>query len=302
MLAAEPFGVGETHGILKRPENEIRANSDGRNWTSLYASAQREVPYEGFYPSVSDQLLVLHLDGPVAIDRMNGGTPQRHLVPAGGVHFVPGGMDFGVRLSGVLNTLHVYIRRNVMKEVAIDLFGDDRICDDLPARFLDDDPTLTRLLEAVNLALYEKDPASALYVDYLARAIASHLMLRGKNLRENSGKTSLANGAMSFGVARALDYMRENICRSISLDEMAQVANCSASHFARTFRQELGSPPHQYLIGMRLEMAQNLLANSQLPIAHIAFDCGFTHQEHMTRLFQRCLMTTPGAYRRARQT
>lgn len=300
MPAAEPFGVGETHGILLRPENEVRARSDGKQWRSLYASAQREIPYEGFFPGVSDQLLVMHLDGPVAIDRMNGGSPQRHLMPAGGVHLVPGGMDFGVRLSGVLNTLHVYIRRDVMEEVALDLFDDDRISSDLPAQFLDHDPMLMRLLEAVNLALYD-DTTSALHVDYLARAIASHLILRRGARDRDFAKGTASQSAMSVGIARALDFMRENIARSISLEEMARTASCSASHFARTFRNELGVPPHQYLMGMRLEMAQNLLANTRIPLAQIAFDCGFSHQEHMTRLFHRCLMTTPAVYRRKRR-
>ena len=102
MLAPEPFRVQETHGILSRPENKIRASSDRFGWSSLYASAQREIPYEGYFPAVRDQLIVMHFDGPVPIDRLHGPNPSRCIVPAGGLHLVPGGLDFGVRLNRCL--------------------------------------------------------------------------------------------------------------------------------------------------------------------------------------------------------
>ena len=112
MAVSAPFRIEETHGILSRPENKIRASSDRFGWSSLYASAQREIPYEGYFPAVKDQLIVQHLDGPVPIDRLHGPNPARCVVPAGGLHLVPGGLDFGVRLMGALSTLHVYVRRS----------------------------------------------------------------------------------------------------------------------------------------------------------------------------------------------
>ena len=66
------FGVEETHGILWRPENRVYAKSDGRGWSSLYASTQRETPYAAEYPAVQDHLIILHLDGPVGVRRRLG--------------------------------------------------------------------------------------------------------------------------------------------------------------------------------------------------------------------------------------
>ncbi|NMA97965.1 MAG: helix-turn-helix transcriptional regulator [Phyllobacteriaceae bacterium] len=67
------------------------------------------------------------------------------------------------------------------------------------------------------------------------------------------------------------------------------------------FRSEIGMPPHRYLIILRINKAQRLLAKSSMPIAEIAIECGFSHQEHLTRLFRRHLGTTPAAYRRSKQ-
>jgi AraC family transcriptional regulator len=48
----------------------------------------------------------------------------------------------------------------------------------------------------------------------------------------------------------------------------------------------------------RVTRARDLLA-SRLSIAEIAYRCGFSHQEHMTRLFGRQLGVTPAAYRKS---
>jgi len=299
MLAGTPFRVHETHGILTRPENQIRASSDRLRWTSLYASAQRELPYEGYFPAVEDQLIVLHLDGPVAIDRLHGPSPARCVVPAGGLHLVPGGLDFGVRLMGALNTLHVYVRRNVLEEVAAETMSGDPSHLEIPPQFLDPEPALTALMNAVSIALSEDGPGSALYVDYLARALASQLVRNHTGNRARRTPPLGPIGTVGPVIAEAIEYMRENLEESLSLEDIATAVNRSPSHFARQFRAALGIPPHQYLVVLRLKRAQHLLAHSRDSIAEIAFACGFSHQEHLTRTFRRWCETTPAAYRKA---
>ena len=299
MQPAAPFRVSETHGILSRPENKIRASSDRFGWTSLYASAQRELPYEGHFPSVDDQLIVLHVDGPVAIDRLHGPSPARCVVPAGGIHLVPGGMEFGVRLMGALNTLHVYVRRSIIEEVAAETLIGDPTRIEIPPQFLGPDPALNALMNAVNHALSDDDAGSALYVDYLSRALASQLVRHHSGRKLRSSPPLAPIGVVGPVVAEAIDYMQENLAEPLSLADIAGAVNRSPSHFARQFRASLGIPPHQYLVVLRLKKAQHLLEHTRDSIAEIAFECGFSHQEHLTRMFRRWCETTPAAYRRA---
>ena len=63
------FSVQETHGILLRSENQIRVQSDGLGWSDLYASNQREAPYEAHFGSVRDHLIILHRDGLIEMVR-----------------------------------------------------------------------------------------------------------------------------------------------------------------------------------------------------------------------------------------
>ena len=102
-------------------------------------------------------------------------------------------------------------------------------------------------------------------------------------------------------LSQVIEYMRANINTALNLSDIAGVTSLSASHVTRMFRKELGMPPHQYLIGLRICKAQRMLEESDISIAEIAYDCGFANQEHLTRLFRRQCGTTPAAYRRAKR-
>src|SRR5690606_32408690 len=180
-----PFLEAETHGIVTRANNLFRVSSDRQHWSALYASAQRELPFEGRFGAVKDQLLVLHRSGPVRIERFDLNQPQLCTVPQGGVHMYPGGVPFSVRLLDELDSMHVYLRRAVIEEVAGELALGDPAGVEIPPEITGDDPILTHMMDAVHHALGETDYATTMYVDYLARALAVHLLRRysGTTLR-----------------------------------------------------------------------------------------------------------------------
>jgi AraC family transcriptional regulator len=302
MGAYAPFKLVETHGILARPGNEIRATSNDFNWTSIYASSQKEMPFEANFGAVKDQLIVLHRDGPVSIDGRGGDVRFRRTVPAGGIHLVPGGAEFDVRLAAQLNTLHVYIRRSVIEDVAAQMVEGDPSRIEIAPQIIDEDPSFLSLLDAVDLALNDGDDATALYADFLSQAIAAHLIRRYSHAaRFRVRRTAQSGGILAQAVAEAIEYMRENLDRPISLNDIAASVNRSPSHFAREFRSDLGVPPHCYLIDLRLDKAKHLLEKTNTPIAEIPYECGFSHQEHLTRLFRRRCNTTPAVYRKSKR-
>ena len=85
----------------------------------------------------------------------------------------------------------------------------------------------------------------------------------------------------------------------VTLDDLAEIASMSPYYFARSFKAAVGLPPHQYVVRRRIDRAMRLLAATDLTIAHIAFDCGFASQAHMTTVFKRLTGTTPHRYRRS---
>jgi transcriptional regulator GlxA family with amidase domain len=90
-----------------------------------------------------------------------------------------------------------------------------------------------------------------------------------------------------------LQHLRE----PISVDDLAARALMSPRNFARQFAARTGTTPHQWLIGQRLNRAQELLEHTGDGIEQVAVECGLTPLM-LRRHFARRYGTTPKAYRR----
>jgi len=100
-------------------------------------------------------------------------------------------------------------------------------------------------------------------------------------------------------IARAIDYLEAHIAEPLAVAELANVAALSPSQFARVFKATTGEAVWAFVQRRRIERARDMLRNTTNPISQIAFDCGFSSQNHMANLFRRHLDTTPGAVRDA---
>ena len=67
---------------------------------------------------------------------------------------------------------------------------------------------------------------------------------------------------------------------------LARVSGVSAAHFARSFRQAFGVPPHRYLLSRRIERATALLRDTDLPIIEIAYQTGWESLGTFGRTFR----------------
>jgi transcriptional regulator of acetoin/glycerol metabolism len=105
-------------------------------------------------------------------------------------------------------------------------------------------------------------------------------------------------GGLSPGAMRRVrEYVEVHLGESIDLSILAGVAGLSVHHFARQFKQSTGMTPHVYLTQKRVERAQEMLAQTDLPLAEIAFAVGFFDQGHLARHFRHLLGKTPREFR-----
>jgi len=113
---------------------------------------------------------------------------------------------------------------------------------------------------------------------------------------------SQAHGGLSTGALRRVrEYVQVHLNESIDLSMLAAVAELSMNHFAREFKQSAGVTPHHYLIQKRIERAQQMLAQTDLSLAEIAYAVGFSDQGHLARHFRGLLGTTPREFRRSQR-
>ena len=96
---------------------------------------------------------------------------------------------------------------------------------------------------------------------------------------------------------RICEYIKSNLDQNISLEALAEMAGLSIHHFARAFKQTVGMPPHCYVLQRRVEHAQHMLRNTELPLSEIALSAGFSDQSHLARHFRRITGMSPNVVR-----
>jgi len=98
-------------------------------------------------------------------------------------------------------------------------------------------------------------------------------------------------------VTKALDFIRRNLSRHLTRDEVARHAGISPSHFSRLIRERTGRSFTELLRQCRVDLACDLLRQADSSLAQTAAACGFCDQSYFTRVFQEIKGMTPGQYR-----
>ena len=106
---------------------------------------------------------------------------------------------------------------------------------------------------------------------------------------------SSAQPDYSRPVRRALEYLRERLGDSITLDDLADHADLDKFHLCRAFRAQIGMPPHTYLTHLRIARAKELLLRG-VRASDVAPLVGLYDQAQLTRHFRRLVGTTPARY------
>jgi len=96
---------------------------------------------------------------------------------------------------------------------------------------------------------------------------------------------------------RARDRMDAAPHEDWSVRRLGRVSGVSEAHFARSFKEAFGVPPHRYLLTRRIERAKTLLRETDLPITDIAFQTGWQSLGTFGRTFRDVTGETPRAVR-----
>jgi transcriptional regulator GlxA family with amidase domain len=85
------------------------------------------------------------------------------------------------------------------------------------------------------------------------------------------------------------------------ITRLASVSGVSEAHFARSFRDAFGVPPHRYLLTRRIERAKALLRDSDLLIIDVAFQTGWSSLGTFGRIFRDVTRESPTEFREREQ-
>lgn len=163
------------------------------------------------------------------------------------------------------------------------------------------DADLAGVLRAMVHEAAAGSPSGALYAESLSLGVAMRLQQRSASRYS----TARERGKLSVAQAeRVRELVMTMLAKDLSIGELAQVTGFSKTQFVRLFKNSFACTPYEYILNVRLQEAKTLILNSELPLAVIADEVGFSSQSHMTTAFVRAFDVTPGGLRRdgARQT
>jgi len=102
-----------------------------------------------------------------------------------------------------------------------------------------------------------------------------------------------STGSRSHQVARAVDWLKGNFSEQLRVDDLAEMANMSASSFHSHFRSMTSLSPLQYQKHLRLQEARRLMLAENLDATSAAFRVGYESSSQFSREYSRLFGAPP---------
>jgi AraC family transcriptional regulator len=286
----------EDSTVFDVPPEHIVLSSSGKGWHGLDV-AEVIHPLDDFaLPALPRHVLVINLGSPSAIQEQLVGR-QGHL-GTGNLVILPAGAPTSWHLEreGEVRHLHLYLSPTLIQKIAAsaDLNPDRVELIDTLGVF---DPQVETIALSLLSELRSEGLGGKLYVESLATILGIHLLRQHSSSSVPQPSRSRAVGLDRTTFRRVSTYIEEHLAEDLSLSEIAAVAYLSPYHFARLFKESVGFPPHQYVIGRRIERAKLLLSTTNWSLTTIAHSVGFAHESHLALHFKRVTGLLPSSYR-----
>lgn len=174
----------------------------------------------------------------------------------------------------------------------------DNICERLKAApaLAFKDAFICATLNALAAEMQGGDDDGGLFVESLVCALAAYIE---RNFCVGD-RPSAAQAFSNTALGAICSYIDRAVEARISVDDLARLVDLPRSEFSRRFHLSTRKTPYQYVIERRVQMACDLLKDTNEEICEIALRCGFSSQAHFSTTFKRVAGVTPAAYRKYR--
>lgn len=274
---------------------QLTVRSPEEGWPGVSVRGYRYAGLDVTVPPVRDYVIVAYRRGTTAMRRQAGGEWVSETMRPGDVSLLTRAAESHWIWPDDIEVVHVYLTTDQLAATCREMYGreveDVELLDEVKA----DDPAIHATAIAIAREAAQGGAGSALLVGSLSCQLAVHILRRHARVlfREPDGSDGL-----TFRQERAVrDYVDAHLSENITLDDLAGSVALSRFHFARMFRQAMGTSPHEFVLQQRLARARGLLSHTDAPLLGIAASCGFADQSHMNRVFRKRVGQTPGQFR-----
>jgi AraC family transcriptional regulator len=246
-------------------------------------------------PSLTYPIITIISGGRAKIKRIGNSNclSLDHAMP-GDIALIPRNQGMSWRVNGDMDVIAITFCSDQINNHLQDIYNHiaDKISDANYVGSFSNSYLFTNANHLSNVLL-SPNQKSAAYVD-------AHLQSIGLYINQFFGKKD--DGLTEFQLhSHPVNYTVQRlslgISNKINIEDIAAELRISPAFLTKKFKQEVGITPHTFLLHKRIQKAQTLLANTNMDIASIAVDCGFSHQSHLTRHFSKFISISPLKFR-----
>jgi AraC family transcriptional regulator len=256
--------------------------------TPLYAKA-----------AFTDHAFGLYRSGRHRILRKMGRQMVEGWTDPGTINLTPPGIEGTWEAEGSSRATALLMPQAFLSRVVEEHYGIDGGKVEITKQFLIRDPVIEGIMMNLATEVGNGAPSGRLYAESACEYLAHHIFRYYSSISDAALHSAPVGGLPPRRLKRVLEYIDDNLGRSIDLRQLANLAGVSPRHFERAFRQSLDIPPYAYVLERRLDIARGLLVSrSGMTIAEIAAQLGFSSSSHLSSAFRRRIGCTPSEYRR----
>lgn len=156
-----------------------------------------------------------------------------------------------------------------------------------------DEKTKALFLNAIKrIKEYKNNKENSYSAPQAINAVLSLLIDICLNHVKNKEETDKTQSISEKYVKKVIEYISDNFCEQISLDELAKMCNITKFHLIREFKRYTGQTVFTYINILKCKKAQVCLMNG-LTVTETATECGFDSVSYFSQVYKKIMGYPP---------
>ncbi len=283
------------HNIHHIDEIKIISESINSLCPDIYVNTSLVMPFTGAFRAADSMLVSMVISGHACGNwKIKESYSELFALP-GTIIIIPPNVPFELDIFTKSEFINIYISPKMLLDISDDFSFSRNSILKLDYDLFITDQFLEQIIYSIKDNADKGAPFSNVETEYLVRLLLARVISR---YSASSCNEIVDGGLTPNTLQKVLDFIDKNLHRRIGAERLASMAGTGPAQFARLFKRAMKVTLHQYIIYRRIERAREMLATTEMPIAEIAQECGFSDQVHLTRFFGRLVGLSPASYRR----
>lgn len=152
----------------------------------------------------------------------------------------------------------------------------------------------------LNEALNEYREKTSGYVLLIKALLLKLLIIVGREFTKDVNNSDAHSVFSRYrdAIQSAVSYIEKQYQEDLSIEQVARKHMLSQSYFSYLFKSITGKTFIEYLTGIRISKALELLKNTDMKVLDICYESGFRNVNHFNRMFRQIVGISPTEFRK----